>query len=94
MALVLGSFYKTYNFYFNEFKDIRTSHLPFIHSPWPVVAIVGSYLYFVLNFGPKWMTNRKPFNLNKIINIYNLLQVVANFWFFVAVSKLKLLDDS
>jgi hypothetical protein len=44
-------------------------------SPFPVIAILAGYLYFVLNYGPKFMENRKAYNINTIVKYYNLVQV-------------------
>lgn len=41
------------------------------------LACVVVYLYFVLYLGPKFMKNRKPFNLLPIIRVYNIIQLVA-----------------
>lgn len=41
------------------------------------LACVSVYLYFVLYLGPKFMENRKPFNLLPIIKVYNIIQLVA-----------------
>ena len=46
---------------------------------------------FVLKWGPRFMKNRKPFNLDKILILYNALQVVACLYLFVNVSILVLL---
>jgi len=85
MALVLGNAYKFYDFYFNEFRDLKTNNLLLVGSPWPIAVIIASYLYFVLNCGPKWMTKRRPFELTSLINIYNVLQIAANFYVVVLV---------
>ncbi|XP_067640855.1 very long chain fatty acid elongase F-like isoform X2 [Eurosta solidaginis] len=42
-----------------------------------------AYLSFVLHYGPKWMEQRKPFNLKYVMRVYNAIQVIANFIIFV-----------
>lgn len=46
-------------------------------NPFPTLALIGAYLYFVLKIGPKFMEHRKPMKLDGIIKYYNLLQVVV-----------------
>lgn len=41
---------------------------------------------FVLYLGPKWMKNRKPFDLKYVIILYNVLQVYHNYWMISTVS--------
>ena len=38
--------------------------------------ILGTYLMFVCKIGPTIMRDRKPYELNLLIQIYNLAQVV------------------
>uniref|UniRef100_A0A336M5W3 Elongation of very long chain fatty acids protein n=1 Tax=Culicoides sonorensis TaxID=179676 RepID=A0A336M5W3_CULSO len=57
-------------------------------TPFPIIAIVASYMIFVLYLGPKWMKNREPFNLRYIIIIYNALQVYYNFWMIKTVRNM------
>lgn len=47
-------------------------------NPWLILQIMIGYLLFVKVIGKRLMENRKPFNLNKIINYYNLCQIVLN----------------
>ncbi|KAE8748228.1 hypothetical protein FOCC_FOCC005067 [Frankliniella occidentalis] len=57
-------------------SDPRTEHLPMSRSPLPVLAIVGAYLYFSLSYGPRFMKNRQPFKLERVMLVYNAVQVV------------------
>lgn len=67
------------------FTDPRMNNF-LMRTPWTVFSIIVIYLYFVNNFGKKWMRNREPFELKTIINVYNLLQVVLNFSMVIIVS--------
>ncbi|CAO1336487.1 unnamed protein product [Diamesa serratosioi] len=87
MALVLSNIYSSYRYYFHEYDDPRVENLPLIKSPWPVLTTVALYLYFVIIFGKKWMANRKPFELNNIMNCYNLAQIILNS--FIPIVGLK-----
>ena len=51
-------------------------------SPWPLVIIITAYLYIVSGTGQRWMEKRKPFELTKVINVYNIFQMVANAYVF------------
>lgn len=70
----------------NILVDPRVQHLPLVGSPLPMAVIIISYLAFVLYYGPKWMENRKPFNLKYVMRVYNAIQVLANSFIFIYVS--------
>ena len=46
-------------------------------SPYPLLNIFAMYLMIVKYVGPKFMQNRKPFDLNNFTRIYNLYQVIS-----------------
>ncbi|XP_020814000.1 elongation of very long chain fatty acids protein F-like [Drosophila serrata] len=54
------------------------SEVAFTSSPWPTVAILASYLLFVLKVGPWLMADRKPFDLRGFIKAYNIFQILYN----------------
>ncbi|KAF4532049.1 hypothetical protein B566_EDAN015575 [Ephemera danica] len=62
--------------------DPRTNDWPFIASPWPGLGILAFYLIFCLRLGPWLMQNRKPFRLNRLLVVYNFVQVCASVWLF------------
>lgn len=49
---------------------------------------VAYFALFLL--GPKLMKNRKPFELNSLMTMYNLFQVVMNTYFGSKVRKVKM----
>lgn len=55
-------------------------------SPIPTLLICVFYAYFSTVLGPRLMENRKPFNLRKVLIIYNLLQTIFSAWIFYEVS--------
>lgn len=67
-------------------QDPRTENLPLVKSFWLIFALVGFYMYFILSLGPKLMKNRPPFKLNRIIQIYNIIQIILSFYMTVVVS--------
>ena len=50
-------------------------------SPLSPILAVGSYLILV-RLGVEWMRNRAPFELKRLMIVYNLVQVVINSWLF------------
>uniref|UniRef100_W8B6C7 Elongation of very long chain fatty acids protein n=1 Tax=Ceratitis capitata TaxID=7213 RepID=W8B6C7_CERCA len=83
MAYITKYIYQLLQEVFEEHKDPRVQHLPLVGSPLPMAIAIVSYLAFVLHYGPKWMENRKPFNLKYVMRVYNAIQVIANFIIFV-----------
>lgn len=73
---------KMVDFYNNwmSFADPRVTSFPFMTSPIPTIAITFFYLYFVLKLGPDFMKNRKPYNIQGLIILYNGVQVFLSFW--------------
>ncbi|XP_070499657.1 very long chain fatty acid elongase 7-like [Chironomus tepperi] len=63
-------------------SDPRVANWPLMSSPFPTIGICLSYVFIVKFLGPKFMENRKPFKLRKIIILYNFLQVVLSFHLF------------
>lgn len=68
---------------YDQHKDPRVSHYPLVGSLWSVAAVIILYLAFVLHFGPKWMAHRRPFKLKFVMQLYNVIQVVANSLVFI-----------
>ncbi|XP_035896781.1 elongation of very long chain fatty acids protein AAEL008004-like isoform X2 [Anopheles stephensi] len=85
MVTLLDSITNYYNDYFIERRDGRSAHLPLVGSPVLIVGIVFAYLYFVLRYGPRHMVNRKPYNVLKMIKVYNLFQMAANVTLFLRI---------
>lgn len=70
------------NFYeFLETKgDPRVADWPLMTSPFPTMLLCLTYAYLVKVSGPKWMENRKPFELKTWILWYNAGQVIFSCW--------------
>lgn len=60
------------------FVDERADDYFLMGSPITVLSILGLYYYFVTVFGPKFMKNRDPYKLDKILIAYNAFQIIAN----------------
>lgn len=67
---------------FNNFmetkSDPRTAKWLLMSSPVPLLTIIISYLYFSAYAGPRYMKDRKPFELKNVIILYNFVQVVMS----------------
>ncbi|KAL6433264.1 hypothetical protein ACFW04_006454 [Cataglyphis niger] len=80
-------------------QDPRTQDYFLIGSPWPCIALLGFYIYFIYYIGPKFMAKRQPFQLDRILQIYNLSQIIINAIIFYKITRivwiyfmLKILD--
>lgn len=71
------------------FPDPKIKDLWLMGSIWPVTIILASYLYFVLKIGPEIMKYRNPFNIDRIVMVYNALQVVFSAYLVREVRYIK-----
>ncbi|KAJ4442275.1 hypothetical protein ANN_12142, partial [Periplaneta americana] len=63
----------------------RTNDWLLITSPMPGLTIMGTYLYFVLSWGPRYMQHRKPYDLTNTLILYNMLQVFVSVYLFYEI---------
>lgn len=56
-------------------------------SPVPILLLITSYLLFVLRVGPWWMKNRPPYNVEKPMMLYNMVQMAINSYFVFMVRQ-------
>lgn len=66
--------------------DPRTKPWLLSGSPGPLLTILMTYLYFCLYAGPRYMKDRKPFELKNTLIIYNIVQVILSVALVVEVS--------
>ncbi|KAK9738409.1 GNS1/SUR4 family [Popillia japonica] len=76
MALAIKALLNFHDYALDNWRDARVDDWPLMSSCWSVVAIVAVYLYIVFNLGPKFMENRKPFELKWVLIGYNIFQVL------------------
>ncbi len=69
-------------------SDTRVDGWFLMSSPFPTLAIVATYIYFVKSLGPRLMKDRQPFELKKAIIIYNIIQVT---WSIYMVYKVRVM---
>ncbi|XP_037943318.1 elongation of very long chain fatty acids protein-like [Teleopsis dalmanni] len=82
MPEYITSFYEGWRDLMDNKSDPRTRNWPLMSSPFPTIAISLTYAYFVKVLGPKLMENRKPFQLRKVLIVYNFAQVIFSAWLF------------
>lgn len=56
-------------------------------SIWPITIVVVIYLYFVLTIGPELMKNRNPMKIDRIVAVYNTVQVLFSLYLVEEVRK-------
>lgn len=71
-----------WDYLFVDLADPRTNDWLLIKSPLPAAGILIAWLYFVTSWGPKFMANRKPFQLEKTLIVYNFFQVALSIYIF------------
>lgn len=74
-------------------KDPRTKDWVILDKSFITITLVG-YLYMAKIWGPRFMKDRKPYNLSSLIQAYNAFQVAANVYycskiFYIAFIKSK-----
>lgn len=62
--------------------DPRTKDFPLIGNPTMVLTLIAGYLYVVKVWGPRYMEDRKAYDLKRIIMAYNACMVMLNVFFF------------
>lgn len=50
--------------------------------PAPLAMIIASYVYFCLFAGPRYMKDKKPYELRTILVVYNFIQVLLSAYLF------------
>ncbi|XP_055374697.1 elongation of very long chain fatty acids protein 7 [Condylostylus longicornis] len=70
-----GLYDRIYNFLV-ENEDPRTKDWFLSDNPQKLFMILGAYLFFCLYAGPRYMRDRKPFELKNTLLIYNAFQVI------------------
>lgn len=63
-----------------------------MQSPVPMTAILSVYLFFILYLGPRFMANRKPFQLKEPMIVYNFLLVALSIYIVYEVRIFHFLE--
>lgn len=78
MLQEIGSRVVQYYDYVMQGTDPRLKVYPMMENPFPMTATLLSYLFFVLYAGPRFMANRKPFQLKEAMIVYNFTLVALS----------------
>ncbi|XP_046615289.1 elongation of very long chain fatty acids protein 1-like isoform X1 [Neodiprion virginianus] len=78
MAAIIRALLNGYHTFNVELADPRTQSWFLIGSPWPILGLMFCYIHFVLSLGPRLMKDRKPFNLDRVMQIYNVVQILVS----------------
>ncbi|XP_034243341.1 elongation of very long chain fatty acids protein AAEL008004-like [Thrips palmi] len=82
MTSVVSNVVDGFQRFMAENGDPRTNQWLLMSSPWPLVAILLTYLWVCTKAGPRIMAKREPFKLTNVLIIYNFLQMVGSAWLF------------
>uniref|UniRef100_A0A1I8MSA8 Elongation of very long chain fatty acids protein n=1 Tax=Musca domestica TaxID=7370 RepID=A0A1I8MSA8_MUSDO len=86
--LLLKIFYREFKSHWDIIgTDVRMRHLPFVNSYLNIVLLMASYVIFSVKIGPALMANRKPFNIKRLIQIYNFFQILVNTYVFIGFMR-------
>lgn len=58
--------------------DPRVKDWLLMTSPWPLFAILATYLVLIKIIVPNYMRARKPYDMRTTIKWYNIMQIVTN----------------
>lgn len=61
-------------------SDPRTNDWFLVSGPGPLLMIVVSYVYFSTSAGPRYMRDKKPYDLRNVMIVYNFSQVLASLY--------------
>ncbi|XP_018327714.1 elongation of very long chain fatty acids protein AAEL008004 [Agrilus planipennis] len=78
MAGVVSPFTDYYRYIMETKSDPRTAQWLLMSSPGPLFTILATYLYFCISAGPRYMKDRKPYELKNLIILYNAVQVAMS----------------
>ncbi|GAB6028950.1 hypothetical protein CHUAL_004745 [Chamberlinius hualienensis] len=76
-----------------ELRDRRVDGWFLMDSPWPTLIICLSYIYIVKEIGPKFMKNREPYELRRILLFYNVTMVAFSFYLFLELCVMGWFND-
>ncbi|XP_076248347.1 very long chain fatty acid elongase 7 [Calliopsis andreniformis] len=61
-------------------NDPRTNEMFLVSGPGPLFMIVVSYIYFCTSAGPRYMRDKKPYDLRVVMIVYNFIQVLCSIY--------------
>jgi len=82
---IVQSVYSKYQSYVDklwEQRDRRVDGWFMMNSFWPTLILVMAYVYIVKIWGPRFMQDRKPYNISTFLVYYNAFQVALSAYIF------------
>ncbi|XP_072387992.1 very long chain fatty acid elongase AAEL008004-like [Diabrotica undecimpunctata] len=67
--------------YFEELSD--PANVSFITSPIFIASFLITYVLLVTKVVPSFMENRRPYNIRRIIIVYDIIQILVNLYLFI-----------
>ncbi|KAL7292506.1 elongation of very long chain fatty acids protein 7-like [Trichogramma pretiosum] len=93
MALIIRSLIDGYRYINDEISDPRSRDWFLIGTPWPGLALLGFYLHFTYRLGPSIMANRPPMKLDRIMQVYDVIQIILSSYLFYKALVLGWMND-
>ncbi|XP_075157147.1 very long chain fatty acid elongase F-like [Haematobia irritans] len=77
--LLLKMLYNGITEHLQNFRiDARLTTNPVLGSPWFMALTILFYVLAVKEFGPRFMANRKAYNVDGLMQVYNVIQILLN----------------
>lgn len=67
-------------------SDLRTADWFLSGKLGHLLVILVTYVYFCTKAGPRYMKDRKPYDLKTLIQLYNIIQIFASTYLVYLVS--------
>lgn len=80
---MMERFQANYDYLFTDLRDPRTDNMFLMSSPWPVLASCMVYYYIIRVAGPRFMKDRPPYDIQKVMIVYNFFQTFFSLWIFM-----------
>ncbi|XP_077285169.1 very long chain fatty acid elongase AAEL008004 [Arctopsyche grandis] len=71
---------ESYRNFMETKSDPRTKDWWMMSGPGPLITLLITYVYFSVSVGPKYMRDRKPYDLKNIMIFYNATQVLYSIY--------------
>jgi len=84
---LLARFKENYDYVMIDLRDTRVDDWWLMWSPWPTFAACCVYYYVMRIAGPRFMKDREPYNIQKLMIVYNFAQTLLSAWIFSKACK-------
>ncbi|XP_075970997.1 uncharacterized protein LOC142973244 [Anticarsia gemmatalis] len=68
----------SYRKFMERNSDPRTENWWLMSGPGPLLTLLATYLYFCTSVGPRYMRDRKPYDLKNTMIVYNVSQILMS----------------